>query len=198
MVADGVLHRGRNGFAGEFGHTYHTKDGGETWDLIAGEVPGDRYTWTTPETPADEAMVRVLVFDRDGLLGFDTSDEAFILTSGTSSVEHVIPVVYGLAQNFPNPFNPQTEIRYDLPHPGKTHLVVYDIRGRKVIDLVNEHMDAGRHSVVWTGKDGSGRSVASGVRPAVSTTTRGWESSAILCSASASSHRSDRRSASAR
>ena len=142
---------------------YYTLDGGETWEEIATGVTGDRFTWTTPVAESEQALVRIMVFDSQGMLGFDTSDAVFTLTGGLSAVENVIPTVYGLAQNFPNPFNPQTEIRFDLPHPGKTHLVVYDIRGRKVVDLVNEDMGAGRHHVVWTGKDTAGRGVASGV-----------------------------------
>jgi len=142
---------------------FYTVDDGENWVEIALGVSGNRFTWTTPEAPAEEALVRVFVYDRNGLLGFDTSDSFFTLTSGASPVDLTIPLVYGLAQNFPNPFNPQTEIRFEMPFAGKTNLTVYDIRGRLVRNLVSGHLDAGRHSVVWTGRDNSGRQVASGV-----------------------------------
>jgi subtilisin family serine protease len=147
----------------DYADLYYTVDEGETWVELAMGVTGNSYVWTTPETPAESAQLRVLVFDRDGLLGYDSSDEPFVITSGASPVEQAIPLVYGLAQNFPNPFNPQTEIRFELPHPGNTRLKVFDIRGRLVKDLVSGHMGAGRHSVVWMGRDNGGRQVASGV-----------------------------------
>ena len=141
----------------------YTVDGGENWVEIATGVTGNSYTWTTPALSSEQVKVRVFVFDNQGMLGFDSSDEFFMLTSGATPVENHKPLVYGLAQNFPNPFNPQTEIRFELPHAGNTRLRVYDLRGRLVKDLVSGHMDAGRHSVVWKGRDNGGRQVASGV-----------------------------------
>jgi hypothetical protein len=69
----------------------------------------------------------------------------------------------GLAQNHPNPFNPSTTIRFNLPGDGKAVLRVYDARGGLVRTLRNEHMVAGNHSVVWNGRDHRGAGVASGV-----------------------------------
>jgi len=147
----------------EYADLYYTIDDGENWVEMATNVTGTTFTWTTPETPTEKARVRVLIYDRDGLLGYDSSDETFLLTSGASPVEPTIPLVYGLAQNFPNPFNPQTEIRFELPHPNNTRLSIYDIRGRLVKDLVTGHMNAGHHRVIWMGRDNGGRQVASGV-----------------------------------
>ncbi|MCK4578355.1 MAG: T9SS type A sorting domain-containing protein, partial [Candidatus Marinimicrobia bacterium] len=63
----------------------------------------------------------------------------------------------------PNPFNPNTSLRYELPMATDVVLVVYDILGREVIRLVDEHKDAGYHQVIWQGQDRFGRSVSSGV-----------------------------------
>lgn len=63
----------------------------------------------------------------------------------------------------PNPFNPRTEIAFDLPRSGPVRLEVFDIRGRRVVTLVDGVRDAGRHAVVWTGTDSRGHAVASGV-----------------------------------
>lgn len=68
-----------------------------------------------------------------------------------------------LHQNVPNPFNPQTAIRYDLPSSGRAQLFVLDVNGRLVRTLVNEEQTAGSHSVVWNGRDDAGNAVASGV-----------------------------------
>jgi hypothetical protein len=67
-------------------------------------------------------------------------------------------------ENFPNPFNPTTAIRYVVPEPGAfVRLMVYDLRGRKVRTLVDEKVGAGEHRAIWGGRDDAGRDVASGV-----------------------------------
>ncbi len=58
-----------------------------------------------------------------------------------------MPVEYALRQNFPNPFNPGTTIQYELSEPSQVRLSVYDVLGREVSVLVNEGMEAGRHTV---------------------------------------------------
>ncbi len=74
-----------------------------------------------------------------------------------------LPAVYQLYPNAPNPFNPTTAIRFDLPRPGRTDLRIFDLRGRLVRVLLNESLPAGRHRAIWDGRDNSGIGVASGV-----------------------------------
>lgn len=68
-----------------------------------------------------------------------------------------------LHRNFPNPFNPSTTIRYELPAKCRVTLNVYDISGRLVARLVDVEQTAGTHSFEWNGKNDSGGFVASGV-----------------------------------
>lgn len=63
----------------------------------------------------------------------------------------------------PNPFNPTTTVSFAIVEGGRVRISVVDLRGRTVARLVDESMDAGRHSAVWDGLDDSGRAVASGV-----------------------------------
>lgn len=64
-----------------------------------------------------------------------------------------LPTKYFLEQNFPNPFNPSTTIKFDLPEQGMVNLIVYDIVGRKVAELLNESKDAGVHVVSYDGSN---------------------------------------------
>ena len=89
-----------------------------------------------------------------GTIGTDWGIEclAFNQVKDVSDIldmKNVIPMVYALKQNYPNPFNASTTIAYDLPVAGKVELAVYDILGKKVATLVNDHQTAGKHAVEW-------------------------------------------------
>ena len=75
----------------------------------------------------------------------------------------VIPRVFALNANCPNPFNPMTKISFSLPEAQAVKLAVYGIDGRKVATLLNETRGPGLHEVIWTGQDDSGRQAASGM-----------------------------------
>ncbi len=74
-----------------------------------------------------------------------------------------LPISFNLRPNYPNPFNPNTTISYDLPEDANVNLVIYDILGREVIRLVDGIVDAGYKQVIWTGTDSDGRKVPSGI-----------------------------------
>jgi hypothetical protein len=73
------------------------------------------------------------------------------------------PSTYGLSQNYPNPYNPTTQIAYQLPQPGVVSLKIYNIKGELVRTLVNEYKPAGNHIAIWDGKDDAGIQLASGI-----------------------------------
>lgn len=73
-----------------------------------------------------------------------------------------LPTALALSQNHPNPFNPSTTIKFDLPARGRVDLKVYALDGSLVRTLVSEVMDQGHHDVVWYGRDDSGRQAATG------------------------------------
>jgi hypothetical protein len=78
-------------------------------------------------------------------------------------INPVIPSRYTLEQNYPNPFNPMTTIQYGVPNPSDVRLIIYDILGRKVRTLVNEHHSAGTYQITWNGLNDYGMRVSSGV-----------------------------------
>jgi hypothetical protein len=81
-----------------------------------------------------------------------------------SSAEDIgLPMLADLRQNHPNPFNPVTTIRFDLPDRRNARLEIFSMDGRRVVTLVDKVLSPGRLTVVWDGKDSGGRPVASGI-----------------------------------
>ncbi len=81
------------------------------------------------------------------------SDAVYELYSFGTSVDRGNPAgqpdVYLLHQNYPNPFNPVTTIRFGMPHPSSVRLIVYDLLGRNVAEILDADLTAGEHSVEW-------------------------------------------------
>ncbi|RLC51596.1 MAG: hypothetical protein DRH79_05980 [Candidatus Cloacimonadota bacterium] len=73
------------------------------------------------------------------------------------------PLVTKLNGNYPNPFNPSTNIAYSIKESGKVTLQVYNIRGQLIKTLIDEVNEPGEHAVTWNGKNIANKSVASGI-----------------------------------
>jgi len=75
----------------------------------------------------------------------------------------IIPKTIKLLENYPNPFNPETVIRFELPKISLVTIQVYNTLGQKIRTLISEQRPAGIHIIKWDGKDDHGSSVSSGV-----------------------------------
>lgn len=84
-------------------------------------------------------------------------DEGNIPDAGAPALRFHFPPVH------PNPFNPATQLAFDLPAAAQVRLRVYNVRGELVTTLLDEARPAGRNSLIWRGLDGRGVAVASGV-----------------------------------
>lgn len=82
----------------------------------------------------------------------------FAATATKGGIRKEFPTTYTLAQNYPNPFNPSTTFAFGLPEPATVSLVVYDILGRQIADVVSGRFEAGYHARAWnaTGVASSG------------------------------------------
>jgi hypothetical protein len=85
------------------------------------------------------------------------------VTPAAPVAEPELPAVVTLLGAVPNPFNPQTTIRFALPAAQEARLEIYGIDGHLVRRLLDGPVAAGLHEVTWDGRDGTGRAVASGV-----------------------------------
>ncbi len=106
-------------------------------------------------------------FNRDWVL--DEQDAAIIMQNydcncGSTAVgEDSVPTQFKVFGNVPNPFNPKTQIQFDLPSEGQVDVGVFTVSGRRISTLLNSSMPAGRHSVEWDGRSDSGESMPSGI-----------------------------------
>jgi len=73
-------------------------------------------------------------------------------TTGIELIDNTLPDSYVLSQNYPNPFNPSTRIKFSIPEQTNVKLLVYDILGREVTQLVNQVMNAGTYTFNWDAK----------------------------------------------
>lgn len=74
-----------------------------------------------------------------------------------------LPTKFALNEAYPNPFNPETEITYDVPKVAVVNIAIYNLLGQKVKTLINTNQGAGRYSVTWDGLNESGVQMSSGI-----------------------------------
>ena len=87
-----------------------------------------------------------------------------MIGSSTSSEDDSAPVLNRLLNpNYPNPFNPETNISFDMPQAGPARLDIYNVKGQLVKTLFDGTAAFGRNSMIWNGTDNSGSAVTSGV-----------------------------------
>ncbi|MCC6963509.1 MAG: VCBS repeat-containing protein [candidate division Zixibacteria bacterium] len=91
------------------------------------------------------------------------TDCVLIISGNGGSNEIVNESSAAILANYPNPFNPTTQISFALPKPAEVNLTIYNILGEKVVTLTEGARVAGVHSVTWDGRDSRGNNVASGV-----------------------------------
>ena len=95
---------------------------------------------------------------------FNSMDDCIQSCVFVSNVEiNQSPIAFNLYSNFPNPFNPVTALRYDLPEDALVNITIYDMMGRIVKNLVSNHQTAGYKSIKWNATNDSGSPVSAGI-----------------------------------
>ena len=121
-------------------------------------------SWTYESDLASQSQYhwQVVAYNSTGLSPASESWTFIIQTvSDTDNVSDIVAT--NLIGNYPNPFNPETTIKFDLKHDAHVLIEIFSIRGQKVQTLVNNNLGAGNHQVIWNGSDNSGQQVGSGI-----------------------------------
>ena len=136
-------------------------------DTLPGAIPGNPMffkVWDKSHSLEIEAEATILQGGNFGdVLTVVEPLVAYTEISEVIDNDKNVPFDYHLFQNYPNPFNPQTIISYQLSEASMVQISIYDMRGRKIRNLVNSHKPAGKYSVTWDGCDSRKVRVSTGV-----------------------------------
>jgi hypothetical protein len=114
--------------------------------------------WTNER--AASTSLRIASYELADGAGNVLSGEGQVLAIGTASS---VPTRFALYPNYPNPFNPATQIAFDLASEVNVQLVIYNLMGQQVRTLVHQPMAAGAYRVTWNGLDDHNRPAGSGL-----------------------------------
>ncbi len=117
-----------------------------------------RYSWNL--STEDMVIQNGYLYTANGLYGLNILDLNQVMEAEDSI--QLPPITFNL-KNYPNPFNPETTISFELSKPGNVDLNIYNLKGELVKRLINNKMSNGKHSMVWDGKDNNGKICSSGV-----------------------------------
>jgi len=132
----------------------------DTWTLVS--IP-------VSELPLDKGRLTDISIVGYASAGFYIDDMKLVAAEPPEPTavemvgERMVPSAYGLSPNYPNPFNAETTVPYELPRSGVVRLSLYNTTGQQIRVLVEGGRSAGTHLAMWDGRDDAGRDVASGV-----------------------------------
>ncbi|MCB5234176.1 MAG: DUF2341 domain-containing protein [Candidatus Cloacimonetes bacterium] len=137
LLLDGLI-EGRN--------TSHT----QVYTYIDNDIlePGNNYYWLE-------------CVDYDGTAQY--YGPMTVTINGDSDTNNQIPIVAGINHTYPNPFNPDVHITFGVPEDTTVKLMIYNIKGQFVSEILSENFKRGTHTFTWTGRDARGRQLSSGL-----------------------------------
>jgi agmatine deiminase len=136
-----------------------------TLDPLSGEIAAGNYEVINYQI--DAATLTDGIYTCDIIItGNAVSDLIIPVTltvDGTSSHDNDIQENIQLLSNYPNPFNPETKIKYQVKNDSEVSIKIINMKGQIIRNLVNRHLEAGVYYQTWDGKDDAGSRVASGL-----------------------------------
>jgi hypothetical protein len=151
----------------ELRYRVHFADNPDFFDAEVTEVEGENALRLENLRPGTTCFWKVLAKNIAGDSLWSSSTSAFFVAHDATAViesgNRGESAGFALHPNYPNPFNPETSIRFDMPSSGFVVISIHDVNGRLVRSLLSESRNAGSHSVKWDGRDGTDRPVPSGI-----------------------------------
>lgn len=155
---------------------------GNSWPMIIENRSGKDgvlLTWIAEDLPADIRAVLAdltknrfldLLAETEYAVATATASRFRVIAGSeefvareTQKLKDLLPDKFALHRNYPNPFNPNTTIRFDVPGSAEVTLKVFNILGQEVATLIDGFVETGRYSILWDGRNRFGDHVASGV-----------------------------------
>ena len=119
--------------------------------VYSNDMDGDKVTFKYFDKSEDEVVeyAESIEFTKNMVVG-----DGFNTLS--LSREFILPTEFSLDRAYPNPFNPTTTLSFSLPVAVEVSITIYNLQGREVINLLNQNMNTGYHSVVWNANSYAG------------------------------------------
>lgn len=164
----------------ELWHKYHTE---HDYDFCYLDYSTDGTNWTTLSSfdgyPGEwcqeiipiPQLVNSQVYFRFVLTTDDSVDDPgwwidqikILASDGAGADSEIPPSKSELFRNYPNPFNPETRIKYSLANSDYVQLAIFNLKGQKIRSLVNEYQEPGTKEYIWNGRDNQNKTVSSGI-----------------------------------
>ena len=144
----------------------------ENWLWVSnnpGTIPGNGGTVIMPvlfnsaDLNVGDVLTANILIHNNSNYGGDYVIPVTLIVGYVNAEHHVSPFVTQLKNNYPNPFNPVTNIVYSIKEVGNVTIEIYNLRGQLVKTLINETKKTGKHITSWDGTDNSNKPVSSGV-----------------------------------
>lgn len=160
--------------AGDYAMVEASNDEGETWTPLSEPIAGAvgkfyqaQFALDAFTGPGNENVLlrfRVISDASQSGPGLFIDDISILpMRTRVETAQDQTVLDFELFENYPNPFNATTVIRYALPHSSPVRLSVFNTRGQQIATLVDEKQTAGRHTVTWNGVDSDGKGMPSGI-----------------------------------
>ena len=130
-------------------------------NYVEAPIEWTQYTYSLAAYAGQQIRIGIQCLSNDAFIFL--VDNVVVMGAVANDDPTVPALTTNLAGNYPNPFNPETTIRYSVKDSTPVTIGIYNIKGQLVKTIVNEVKAAGEHSVVWNGTDSNGRQVASGM-----------------------------------
>ncbi|MCL2064955.1 MAG: choice-of-anchor D domain-containing protein, partial [Candidatus Cloacimonetes bacterium] len=132
---------------------------GLPWTIVVNETR----TFTVSFAPSAPIGIKTAYLNITHNASDSPHTDTTLIGDSVVSESDVVVFATNLHVNYPNPFNPETTIKFTLSNSGHVRMDIFNIRGSLVRTLVDNEMNRGEHTVIWNGKDNNGQEVSSGI-----------------------------------